>query len=83
MAKEMTPQAASADEEKQRIRDEKKKLKKEQKDQKKEAKRRAKEIAKEEEALDLDEGNGLVTFGATILIVLLWLAVICTEALKP
>ena len=29
MAKEMTPQAASADEEKQRIRDEKKKLKKE------------------------------------------------------
>ena len=77
MAKEMTPQAASADEEKQRIRDEKKKLKKEQKDQKKEAKRRAKEIAKEEEALDLDEGNGLVTFGATILIVLLWLAVIC------
>ena len=28
MAKEMTPQAASADEEKQRIRDEKKKLKK-------------------------------------------------------
>ena len=31
MAKEMTPQAASADEEKQRIRDEKKKLKKNKK----------------------------------------------------
>lgn len=77
MAKEMTPAAASADEEKKRLQNEKKNLKKEQKDQRKEAKRRAKEIAKQEEDLGLDEGNGLVTFGATVLIVFLWIAVIC------
>lgn len=76
MANEMTS-AATADEEKKKIQDEKKQLKKEQKEQKKEAKRRAKEIAKQEEDLGLDEGNGLVTFGATILIVLLWIAVVC------
>lgn len=77
MAKEMTPAAASADEEKKRLQNEKKNLKKEQKDQRKEAKRRAREIAKQEEDLGLDEGNGLVTFGATVLIVFLWIAVIC------
>ena len=60
------------------IREEKKKLKKEQQAQRKEAKRRAKEIAKQEDALDDgSEGNSLLTFGATILIVVLWMAVIC------
>lgn len=77
MAKEVSQGVVSADEEKKRIQDEKKQLKKQQKDQKKEAKRRAKEIAKEEEDLGLDEGNGLVTFGATVLIVALWIAVVC------
>lgn len=78
MAREKTPAAAlSAEDEKKRIENEKKDLKKKQKDQKKEAKRRAKEIAKQEEELGLDEGNGLVTFGATVLIVFLWLAVVC------
>lgn len=77
MAREVEPAAVSADEEKKRIADEKKDLKKKQKEQKKEAKRRAKEIAKQEEELGLDEGNGLVTFGATVLIVLLWIAVVC------
>ena len=77
MAKEMAAVAASPEEEKKRIQDERKNLKKEQKEQKKEAKRRAREISKQEEDLGLDEGNGLVTFGATILIVLLWIAVIC------
>lgn len=77
MANEVSQAAVSPDEEKKRIQDEKKQLKKQQKDQKKEAKRRAKEIAKEEEDLGLDEGNGLVTFGATILIVALWIAVVC------
>lgn len=77
MAKEVSQGVVSADEEKKRIQNEKKQLKKQQKDQKKEAKRRAKEIAKEEEDLGLDEGNGLVTFGATILIVALWIAVVC------
>lgn len=77
MAREVSQGVVSADGEKKRIQDEKKQLKKQQKDQKKEAKRRAKEIAKEEEDLGLDEGNGLVTFGATVLIVALWIAVVC------
>ncbi len=77
MAKEISQGAVSPEDEKKRIEDEKKQLKKQQKDQKKEAKRRAKEIAKQEEDLGLDEGNGLVTFGATVLIVALWIAVVC------
>ena len=77
MAKQQTPEIVSAEEEKKKIEEEKKKLKKEQKEQHREAKRRAKEIAKQEEALGEEDGNGIVTFGATILIVLLWIAVIC------
>lgn len=77
MAREASQAVVSAEDEKKRIQDEKKQLKKQQKDQKKEAKRRAKEIAKQEEDLGLDEGNGLVTFGATVLIVALWIAVVC------
>lgn len=78
MAKELTPEAAAAEAEKKKLKEEKKQLKKEQKEQKRDAKRRAKEISKQEEELSEDEdGNGLVTFLATILIVVLWLAVIC------
>jgi len=74
MAKELTPEQAYTEEEKKKIQEEKRQLK----EQKKEAKRRAKEIAKQEEALaEEEESNGLVTFGATVLIVILWLAVIC------
>lgn len=77
MAKEKTPEEIAAEAEKKKLRDEKKQLKKEQKEQRKEAKRRAKEIAKQEEALEEDEeGNGFLTFAATLVIVLLWLAVI-------
>lgn len=78
MAKELTPEAAAAEAEKKRLKDEKKKLKKEEKDRKKETKQRAKEISKQEDELAEDEeGSGLVTFFATILIVALWLAVVC------
>ena len=77
MAREVSQGVGSPEDEKKRIQDEKKQLKKQQQDQKKEAKRRAKEIAKQEEDLGLDEGNGLVTFGATVLIVALWIAVVC------
>lgn len=78
MAKELTPEAAAAEAEKKKLKEEKIKLKKEQKEQKKDAKRRAKEISRQEDELYEDEeGNGLVTFFATILIVALWLAVIC------
>ena len=78
MAKEKSPEELAASAEKQKLHDEKRQLAKQQKDQRKEAKRRAKEIAKQEEALsEEEESNGLVTFGATLLIVVLWLAVIC------
>jgi len=78
MAREKSREELAAEAEKKKIKDEKKQLKKQQAEQKKEAKRRAKEIAKREDALaDEDDGNGLLTFGATILIVALWLAVIC------
>lgn len=77
MARELSPEAAEAEAEKKRLKAEKKSLKKEQKERKKEAKRRADEIARQEEELGEEGGNGLVTFGATILIIFLWLAVIC------
>lgn len=78
MAKEMTPEAAAAEAEKKRLKEEKRQLKKEQKEQKRDTRRRAKEIAKQEDELSEEEdGNGLVTFFATILIVFLWLAVVC------
>lgn len=69
--------SAEAQAERSRILDEKKQLKKDLKDQRKEVKRRAQEIAKQEEALGYVESNGFVTFAATLLIIILWLAVIC------
>ena len=72
MAREKTPEEQTTDNERKQLAEEKKKLKKEQQAQRKEAKRRAKEIAKQEDALDDgSEGNSLLTFGATILIVVL------------
>jgi len=77
MAKEMALNTGTAEQEKEKLKEEKKQFKKEQKEQRKEAKRRAAEIAKQEEALGEDSGNGIVTLAATLLIVVLWLAVIC------
>lgn len=78
MAREKTQEELIAESEKKEIQNEKKQLRKQQREQKKEAKRRAKEIARREEALsDEEESNGLLTFGATVLIVALWIAVIC------
>lgn len=78
MAREKTSEENAADNERKQLAEEKKQLKKEQQAQRKEAKRRAKEIARQEDELeDGNEGNSLLTFGATILIVALWLAVIC------
>ena len=63
--------------EKNKIKDEKRQLQKEQKEQRKEAKKRAKEIAKRQDALNENEGGGgFAAFMATILIVIVWLAVI-------
>ena len=77
MAKELTPEEKAAAEERKKLDNEKKQLKKEQAKSKAAAKQRAKEIAKQEDALDEDrEGNGFVTFLATVFIVVLWLAVV-------
>ena len=77
MAKDLNSLAAMAEEEKTKLKQEKKQFKQDQKAQKKEARRRAAEIAKQEEALGEDGGNGLVTFFATLLIVVLWIAIVC------
>lgn len=76
MANETSSLAAVAAEEKAKLKQEKKQFKQDQKAQKKEARRRAAEIARQEEALGEDGGNGLVTFFATLLIVVLWLAIV-------
>ena len=78
MAREKTPEENAADNERKQLVEDKKNLKKEHQAPRKEPKRRAREIAKQEDELeDGNEGNSLLTFGATILIVALWLAVIC------
>lgn len=77
MAKQEDPRQAAMKAEKDQIKNEKKQLKNEQKEQKKEARRRAKEISKREDELaDDDEGGGFGTLLATIMIVMVWLAVI-------
>lgn len=77
MAKQEDPRQIAVKAEKDQIKSDKKQLKNEQKQQKKEARRRAKEIAKREDELaDDDEGGGFGTLLATIMIVMVWLAVI-------
>ena len=78
VAKEKEASTGNVEEEKRKIREEKKNRRREQREQKRQARKRAKELAKKEDELSEDEeSNGLVTFGATLLIVVLWLAVIC------
>lgn len=77
MAKELSAAEAAAQQEKAKLKEEKKRFRQDQKAQKKEAKRRAAEIARQEEALGEEGGNGIVSFFATLLIVFLWLAIVC------
>ena len=62
--------------EKKRLKAERDKLKNEQKAQRKEAKQRAKEISKQEADLMEDEGGVSVVL-VTIVIVIIWLAILC------
>ena len=64
------------EEEKKQIREEKKALKKEQKEAQKEAKARAKEIAKREDELDDDDAGGLSIAMVTIIIIVIWIAIL-------
>ncbi len=63
--------------EKKRIAEEKKKLKEEQKQQKKEARARAKEIEAQEEQLDGGEASSVSVFLITLIIVIVWVAILC------
>ena len=76
MAKKNAPES-SIDQEKKRLANEKKQLKQDQKKQKQEAKKRAKDIAKQESALDDgSEGGGISTFLITVIIIVIWLAIL-------
>lgn len=68
---------AEAVNDKKKIKEERKKLRAEQKQQKKEAKKRAKELASQEAELDDDGGGGIPVVLVTLLIVLIWVAILC------
>lgn len=76
MAGKQNPTQTTVITEKKKIQDEKRQLQREQKEQRKEAKKRAREIAKRENELSDGEGGGFAAFMATLLIVIVWLAVI-------
>ncbi len=64
--------------EKKQIKDEKKRLRDEEKKQKQEIKKRAKEISKREsEIADEEEPGGASSFVVTLIIVLVWIAILC------
>ncbi len=63
---------------KKAIKDEKKRLKDEEKKQRQEIKKRAKEISKRESELaDEEEPGGASSFVVTLIIVLVWIAILC------
>lgn len=72
---DMLNNAVDTDAEKKRLKEERNKLKNEQKAQKKEAKKRAKEIAAQEAELD-EEAGGLPVFFVTLIIVVIWVAIL-------
>ena len=76
MAGKQDPNQTMIITEKKKIQDEKRQLQKEQKQQRKEAKKRAREIAKRENELGENESGGFAAFMATLMIVIVWLAVI-------
>lgn len=78
MAEQLLNEAVDTKAEKQRLKEEKKKIKDEQKAQRKEAKKRAKEISAQEAQLTEDEeAGGVSVFLVTVVIVVIWLAILC------
>lgn len=78
MADELLNAEVDTKAEKKRLKEEKKKIKDEQKAQRKEAKQRAKEISAQEAQLaDDEEAGGVSVFLVTVVIVLIWLAILC------
>ena len=68
--------AARLKEEKRKLAEEQKRAKDEQKRQKKEAKQKARELAEEEAKLSDDEGSNFPVIVTTLIIVLVWLAIL-------
>lgn len=78
MAKEpMDPEVAKLKENQKQFKEQQKKEKKDQKARKKEAKKRAKELADEEARIMDDEGSGIPVFITTVIIILVWVAILC------
>ena len=78
MAKERDPEVVARTMEKKRLKEERKRLKLEQKAQKKEVRQRAKEISAQEAQLAEDEEpGGMPVFLVTVIIVLVWIAILC------
>lgn len=74
---EINTEERSLENEKKRINEEKRALKAEQKSQKKLARKRAKEIAvREADLADSEEGGGVSVFLVTVIIVVIWLAIL-------
>lgn len=63
--------------EKKRLKEERNKIKADKKAQKKEARQRAKEIDEEEERLGVDDAGGVSVFLVTVVIVIIWIAILC------
>lgn len=63
--------------EKKRLKEERNKIKADKQAQKKEAKQRAKEIDEEEERLGVDDAGGVSVFLVTVVIVVIWIAILC------
>lgn len=78
MADELLNAVVDTKAEKKRLKEERKKIKEQQKFQKKEAKKKAKEISAQEAKLAEDEEAGGVSVAlVTIVIVIIWLAILC------
>lgn len=78
MADELLNAVVDTKAEKKRLKEERKKIKEQQKTQKKEAKQKAKEISAQEAKLAEDEEAGGVSVAlVTIVIVIIWLAILC------
>lgn len=64
-------------EQKKAFKEDQKRVKADQKAQKKEAKKRARELEEEEAKLDEEEGSTLPVIMTTVIIVLVWVAILC------
>ena len=76
MAEQLLSAEVDTEAEKKRLKEERAKIKNEQKAQRKEVKRRAKEISKQEAELD-EDASGVSVVLVTIVIVIIWLAILC------